>query len=147
MKLSVKGLDYIKRFEGLRLTSYKDSIGILTIGYGCIKYPDGGLVKVGDTCTLSDAEHYLMNDLIRFEKGVNNLVKVTLTQNQFDALVSFCYNLGVGSLEKSTMLKMINNNPNDPLIKNQFALWCNAGGKPNAGLLIRRKKEAEIYFS
>ena len=92
MKTSQSGVNLIKGFEGKRLNAYDDGVGVWTIGYGTIKYPNGIRVKKGDTCTESQAESYLKNDLVKFENAINRLVKVPLNQNQFDALSSFTYN-------------------------------------------------------
>ncbi|OCY91085.1 lysozyme, partial [Acinetobacter pittii] len=102
------GLNLIKGFEGKRLNAYDDGVGVWTIGFGTIKYPNGVRVKKGDTCTEQQAETYLKNDLTKFEVAINKLVKVPLTQNQFDALASFTYNLGETNLANSTLLKKLN---------------------------------------
>ncbi|WP_333669035.1 lysozyme [Acinetobacter guillouiae] len=92
MKTSNSGINLIKGFEGLRLKAYDDGVGIWTIGFGTIKYPNGVRVKKGDTCTESQAEEYLRNDLVVFENAINRLVKVPLNQNQFDALLALRMN-------------------------------------------------------
>ena len=83
MKTSNSGINLIKGFEGKRLKAYDDGVGVWTIGFGTIKYPNGVRVKKGDTCTESQAEQYLRNDLVVFENAINRLVKVPLNQNQF----------------------------------------------------------------
>ena len=147
MKTSSTGLGLIMYFEGFRDKAYLCPAKVWTVGYGTTVYPDGSKVKEGDTCTEKEATSYLTNDVKKFEKSVNSLVKSHITQNQFDALVSFTYNLGATNLKKSTLLKKINENPLEPSIRNEFMKWVNAGGKKLEGLVRRRKSEAELYFS
>lgn len=108
MKTSNSGVASIKGFEGKRLVAYDDGVGVWTFGFGTTKYPNGVRVKRGDKCTEAQAEQYLRNDLITFENALNQLVKVPLNQNQFDALISFTYNLGETNLRSSTLLKKLN---------------------------------------
>lgn len=147
MKTSPTGIALIKQFEGFRSKAYLCPAKVWTIGYGTTKYPDGSKVKEGDVCTEKEATGYLTNDVKKFEKSVNSLVKAYITQNQFDALVSFTYNLGATNLKNSTLLKKINVNPLEPSIRNEFLKWVNAGGKKLEGLVRRRKAESELYFS
>ena len=143
MKINEKGLDLIKSFEGLRLEAYLCPAGVWTIGYGHTKG-----VKKGMKITKEKADELLMEDLQKFQKGVEKLTsKVELTDNQFSALVSFAFNLGLGNLENSTLLKKVNRNPNDETIRNEFMKWIYAGGKPLEGLKRRRKHEADLYFT
>jgi lysozyme len=142
-KIGTKGLDLIKKMEGLRLTSYLCAANVLTIGYGST----GKHVKKGQIITESYAEKLLLEDIARFEKAVNKLVKSEINQKQFDALVSFAFNLGEGALGKSTLLKKVNINPSDASIAAEFAKWNKAGGKVLNGLVKRRTLEAELYFS
>lgn len=146
MKCSQKGLDIIKSFEGLRLKAYQDQIWVWTIGYGTTYYADGRKVKMGDVITKEQAEaelrHYV-NDKCRL---INEALKNCLNQNQYDAICSFVYNLGIGAFNKSTLLKKINVNPDDPMIKGEFMKWVKAGGRTLPGLIKRRAQEAEIYF-
>lgn len=141
METSIKGIDLIKRFEGLKLTAYKCAAGVLTIGYG----HTGSDVKPGMSITRERAEQLLVSDLERFEKGVDAL-NMKVNQNQFDALVSFSFNLGVAALSGSTLVKKARVNPNDPAIRTEFAKWVNAGGKRLDGLVRRRTDEASLYF-
>ena len=104
LSCSPNGQTLIKKFEGLRLTAYQDMVGVWAIGYG----HTGPDVKPGLTITQQQADQLLINDLVRFNNGVNALVTVKLNQNQFDALVSFSYNLGLGSLQNSTLLRLLN---------------------------------------
>lgn len=146
MTVSAKGIDLICSFEGLRLTAYDDGVGIWTIGFGTIKYPNGVRVKRGDTCTLEQAKSYMKHDLIEFEHTVNSLVKVPLNQNQFDALVSLTYNIGSGAFKSSTLLKKLNLSDYKGAA-DQFDVWVNAGGKRMQGLANRRAKEKSLFLS
>lgn len=146
MAVSAKGIDLICSFEGLRLTAYDDGIGVWTIGFGTIKYPNGVRVKRGDTCTLEQAKSYMKYDLIEFEHIVNSLVKVPLNQNQFDALVSLTYNIGSGAFKGSTLLKKLNISDYKGAA-DQFDVWVNAGGKRMQGLANRRTKEKLLFLS
>ena len=139
------GLNLIKGFEGKRTVSYDDGVGVWTIGYGTIKYPNGVQVKKGDTCTEQQAEDYLRNDLEKFETAVNKLVKVPLTQNQFDALASFIYNLGETNLANSTLLKKLNKRDYQGAA-DQFLVWNKAGGKVMKGLVRRREAERSLFL-
>lgn len=142
MKISQKGIDLVKSFEGLELKAYKDSVGVATIGYGST----GSHVSMGMTITKEQAEQLLKKDLERFEKGVSELVKVPLNQTQFDALVSFSFNLGLGNLKSSTLLKKLNtsdyNGAADEILR-----WNRAGGKVLAGLTRRRIAERDLFLS
>lgn len=147
MKISYSGLQLIKKYEGLSLRPYLDAVGIPTIGYGSTYYEDGKNVRMSDSpISKKKAELLLLNVVVDFERGVNRLVTSTINQNQFDALVSFSYNVGLGSLKSSTLLKRVNNNPQDADICYQFSRWNKAGGKVLLGLTRRREEEAELYF-
>lgn len=147
-KASQKGLDLIKRFEGLELKPYKCPAGIPTIGYGNTYYPSGSKVKLTDPAiTKEKAEELLKFLLGSYEKSVDSFCRDDISQNQFDALVSFAYNCGVNSLKSSTLLKKVNANPNDPTIKAEFLKWNKASGRVLAGLTKRRQAEADLYFS
>lgn len=141
MKTSDNGIELIKRFEGLRLKAYLCPAGKPTIGYGHTKD-----VKLGDVITEEEAEQLLREDLIVVENEINRH-NLNINQNQFDALVSFVYNVGQGNFERSTLLKKIKSNPNDLSIRNEFMRWIYADGKPLNGLKKRRKMEADLYFS
>lgn len=147
MELSNKGLSLIKKYEGCKLTSYKCPAGIWTIGYGNTKYADGTPVKEGETITISQAEELFFRIVEEFSYSVYFLCGEYVNQNQFDALTSFAYNVGIGAFKKSTLLKLVKANANNPLIRNEFAKWDKAGGKVLAGLTKRRKEEADLYFS
>lgn len=145
MKTSQTGINLIKSFEGFRTKAYDDGVGVWTIGYGTIKYPNGVRVKKGDTCTAQQAEEYLKNDLVKFENAINRLVKVSLTQNQFDALASFTYNLGETNLSSSTLLRKLN--AKDYLgAANEFPKWNKAGGRVLPGLVKRRDSERGLFL-
>jgi lysozyme len=148
MRTSANGIRLIQEFEGLRLTSYLCSAGVPTIGYGATFYHDGTKVKLGQTITREQANQLLVDHLKQFEGSVTGLLNgVVLNQNQFDALVSFCYNLGAGNLAKSQLLRFVKANPNDPKIAAEFLKWNRAGGEVSTGLVRRRKKEAQLYFT
>jgi lysozyme len=142
-KIGKKGLDLIKSFEGLRLTSYLCAANVITIGYGST----GKHVKKGMVITEDYANRLLLEDVSRFEKAVNKMVTSKINQNMFDALVSFAFNLGEGALQKSTLLKKVNANPEDKAIALEFAKWNKAGGKVLNGLVRRREAESKLYFS
>lgn len=147
MRTSANGIRLIQEFEGLRLTSYLCSAGVPTIGYGATFYHDGTKVKLGQTITREQANQLLVDHLKQFEGSVIGLLNgVVLNQNQFDALVSFTFNLGAANLAKSQLLRFIKANPNDPKIAAEFAKWNRAGGEVSTGLVRRRKKEAQLYF-
>ena len=141
MKTSNNGIELIKRHEGLRLNAYKCTSGKLTIGYGHTKG-----VKIGQTITEEEAERLLREDLIVAENEINRH-NLNLNQNQFDALVSFVFNVGIGNFQTSTLLKKIKLDPNNKSIENEFKRWVYSGGKVSLGLIKRRKEEAELYFN
>ena len=141
MKTGEKGLELIKRFEGLKLSAYYCPGGILTIGYG----HTGKDVFQGQRITVQQAEDLLRKDVERFEKAVERLVTVELSQEQFDALVSFTYNLGEGSLQKSTLLKVLNRGEYSKAA-GQFDQWNKSGGKVLAGLVARREAEEQLFL-
>lgn len=135
------GLDLVKGFEGLKLESYLCPAKVWTIGYGST----GSDVGPGLTWTLEQAEARLKKDLETFEKGVENLVKVKITDNQFSALVCFTYNVGLGAFGRSTLLKTLNAG-NHQDAANEFLRWNKAGGKELAGLTRRRQAERELFL-
>lgn len=144
-----RGHELIKLFEGLSLKPYVDSVGIPTIGYGMTYYPDTGKrVTLHDkVLTQFEADNYFSLMLMPYERAVDSITIDTLTQNQFNALVSLCYNIGAKALQGSTLIKLVNQNPNSPAIKEQFLRWNRAGGKILKGLTNRREKEVGLYFS
>lgn len=155
MKLDSAGYDLIKSFEGLRLLPYKCSAGVPTIGYGNTVYPNGVKVTMKDKAiTEAYAKEMFQTTANLFARDVTGLIKSKVNQNQFNALVSFAYNVGTDidvdnipeGLGDSTLLKKVNANPNDPLIAKEFLKWNKANGKVLSGLVKRRKKESELYF-
>ena len=148
MVLDNKGYLLITKFEGLRLKPYLCSAKIPTIGYGNTYYPDGERVTLLDKeITKQQAFDMFKEVANRFAKRVDALVTSNLNQNQFNALVSFAYNVGTGNFSSSTLLKKVNRNPNDLTIKDEFLRWNKAGGKVLNGLTNRRNEEADLYFS
>jgi lysozyme len=147
-KISKKGLDLIKKFEGLKLKPYLCSAGVPTIGYGNTLYENGKKVSLKDTIiTEQRATELLSHSLKNLEQHVDSFCRDDINQNQFDALVSFAFNLGPYNLKSSTLLKKVNKNPNDPTIRDEFMRWTKAGGKVLKGLVERRQCEADLYFS
>ncbi|MNJ21237.1 Lysozyme RrrD [compost metagenome] len=140
MRTSQRGLSLIKSFEGLRLLAYRDAVGVWTIGYGATRG-----VKPGMSITQEQAERMLLNDVQRFEPEVERLVKVSLTGNQWDALVSFTYNLGAANLESSTLLRLLNGGDYAGAAE-QFPRWNKAGGKVLPGLVRRREAERVLFL-
>lgn len=146
MKVNSKGIQLIKTFEGCLLNAYLDSVKVPTIGYGATYYENGNKVKLGDKISQERANELLEWHIQEFAEGVAKLIKVELNDNQFSALVSFAFNLGIGNLSKSTLLKKVNINPADLTIKDEFLKWVSAGGKRLNGLVRRRNAESELYF-
>ena len=147
MKINSKGIQLIKTFEGCLLNAYLDSVKIATIGYGATYYQNGSKVKIGDKITQEQANELLVFHLAVFADGVDDLIDSEINENQFAALVSFAFNLGLGNLKKSTLLKKVNANPNDKSIALEFMKWNKAGGKVLSGLTRRRKSESDLYFT
>lgn len=143
MKTSKKGIDLIKKFEGFKPYAYLCPANILTIGYGHTRG-----VRLGQTCTETEAEQFLIEDLELAEAEVNKVVdKVELTQGQYDSLVSFIFNLGAGNFQNSTLRRKVLNNPADPTIMGEFGKWVYVRGKVSQGLQRRRLEESKLYFS
>jgi lysozyme len=141
MQMSQGGLDnLLKKFEGCKLKAYRCPAGICTIGYGHTSAAGKPLVNDGMTITQEQAEEILKRDLERYETAVALLVKPDLTQNQFDVLVDFAYNAGVGNLKSSTMLKKINSGDLDA-VPDELMKWTKGGGKVLPGLVRRRQAE------
>lgn len=146
MKVSDLFYRLIVKFEGFVSCPYKDQVGIPTIGIGTTHYPSGKKVTMQDPCiTVAQAKEYMQTHIEPIEEMLNKELP-QLNQNQFDALVSFIYNVGDGAFRSSTLLKKAKIDVNDPEIRNQFMRWNKAGGKTLAGLTSRRKQEAELYF-
>lgn len=148
MKLNDKGYDLIKRFEGYSDRPYKCPAGISTIGYGNTYYPNGTKVKITDKqITKEYANEILAHTADEFAADVLKLVKTNITVNQLNALTSFAYNVGIANLQKSTLLKLVNINPNDAMIAKEFLKWNKAAGKELKGLTNRRIAESALYFT
>jgi len=139
MNTSQNGIDLIKHFEGCELEAYKCPAGVWTIGYGHIKG-----VQEGDVITEQQAHDMLVEELDEYENYINTLVTVPLNQNQYDALVSWVYNLGSSNLNSSTLLKVLNTG-NYAEVPEQILRWNKAGGKVLEGLTRRRQEEANLF--
>lgn len=145
MKTDATGRAFITREEGEVLKTYTCAAGVLTIGVG----HTGSDVKPGLVITQAQSQALLTRDLARFEAAVNRLVTRPLAQNQFNALVSFAFNLGEGALAKSSLLRLINTQPTagEFVITHAFKLWRNVNGKPSAAIEKRRQREAALFFT
>lgn len=139
MNISAEGKALIKKFEGCKLEAYRCAAGVWTIGYGTIKN-----VERGQTITQQQADDMFDHEMKEYETYVNTAVTVPLSQNQFDALVSWVFNLGNGNLQASTMLKVINSGDHAG-VPAQIKRWNKAGGKVLDGLIRRREAEALLY--
>jgi len=139
MKTSDVGRELIKEFEGCKQVAYQDSVGVWTIGYGHTKDVYEGQLAIKKSC-----DRFLEEDLEEFEGYVDSYVKVPLTQNQFDALVAWTFNLGPGNLSKSTMLKKLNAGDYDA-VPDEMRRWNKAGGEVLNGLVRRRDAEANLF--
>jgi lysozyme len=139
MQISQEGLSLIKKFEGCELEAYKCAAGVWTIGYGSTKG-----VKEGDTITQEGADKLLTEEMHEYEGYINDMVTVDLKQNEFDALVSWVFNLGPSNLSSSTLLNRLNNKMWDD-VPNQIKRWNKAGGEVLQGLVRRREAEALLF--
>jgi lysozyme len=139
MNISQEGISLIKKFEGCELEAYKCAAGVWTIGYGHTKD-----VKEGDSILKEDAESMLVHELQKYCNDVDIAVKVDLKQNEFDALVSWTYNLGLTNLNSSTMLKVLNEGKHDE-VPAQIKRWNKASGQVKQGLIRRREAEALMF--
>jgi lysozyme len=142
MRISEKGLDIIRKWEGLQLTAYRCPAGVLTIGYG----HTGPDVLEGKKIDIFDANILLRQDVRTFEDDVNSAVKVAMSQGMFDALVSFAYNVGGGNLRKSTLLKKLNAGKIGEAAE-EFKKWNKAKRKVLPGLTARREDERRLFLS
>jgi len=146
-KIDADGVKLITQWEGLKLKPYLCSAGVPTIGYGSTRYENGTKVKLTDaSITKERAIELFKNTISSYERDVDAFCRDDINQNQFNALVSFAYNLGSNALKKSSLLKKVNENPNNPQIASEFRKWVYAGGKIISGLVNRRNAEIEIYF-
>ena len=139
MQISQEGLSLIKKFEGCELEAYKCAAGVWTIGYGSTKG-----VNEGDTITQEGADKLLTEEMHEYEGYINDMVTVDLKQNEFDALVSWVFNLGPSNLSSSTLLNRLNNKMWDD-VPNQIKRWNKAGGEVLQGLVRRREAEALLF--
>ena len=144
MRTSPAGRAFIGRHEGLRLTAYRDAAGIWTIGYGHTAAAGSPVPVAGMTITAAEADAILGRDLARFEAAVTRLVTVALAQGEFDALVSFTFNVGEGALGRSTLLKKLNAGDRAGAAA-EFGRWNKAGGRVLAGLTRRRAEERAMF--
>jgi lysozyme len=146
-KVNKAGIDIIKSFEGLHLKPYLCPANIPTIGYGSIKYPNGKKVSLKDpSITEQQALEFLQHEIDVKSKGVENLVKVDINENEFSALVSFAFNVGLGALGSSTLLRLLNSNANRVAVADQLLRWNKAGGKELRGLTRRREAERSLFL-
>ncbi|EFX65547.1 hypothetical protein DAPPUDRAFT_117155 [Daphnia pulex] len=146
--VSQEGYDLIKGFEGLSLVAYQDVGGIWTIGYGNTRYQDGSAVRQGDTITQQGADdlfQYWVDQSVKVDRLVGT--GVVIRQVQFDALVSITYNIGTGAFSTSTLLSKVRVFPDNPTIRDEFLRWVDVNGQVVQGLVNRRTKEADYYFS
>ncbi|MBV8042110.1 lysozyme [Pluralibacter sp.] len=146
MVTSEQGLALIKHFEGCRLEAYQDVVGVWTIGYGWTQSVDGVVIHAGMQIDQLTADRLLLSGIGEYESGVGGLVSVPVSQSQFDALVSFVYNLGCRSLADSTLLKKLNQQDYAGAAM-EFPRWNKAGGVVLAGLTSRRLAEQKLFLS
>jgi lysozyme len=147
MKTSQAGLDLIKRFEGFRAKAYLCSAKVPTIGYGSTRYADGTPVSLRDPAITEAVASALFRDtLTTYEKGVAKAVKIPLEQYEFDALVSLCYNIGVGNLASSTLVRLLNEGEARIEVAGQFLRWNRANSVVISGLTRRREAEREMFL-
>lgn len=147
MMMTEEGISLIKKYEGCKLTAYKCPAGVWTIGYGNTFYEDGSTVKPGDKITQERADQLLRNILEKkFLEPIRKLIVSDINDNMFSAIVSFTYNVGIGNLKSSTLLKKVNANPNDQSISLEFKKWVKSAGKVLPGLVRRRESESDLYF-
>lgn len=146
MRVSDQFLTLLESFEGFKECPYLDQGGLPTIGIGTTHYPGGVKVRMTDTCIKHDrALIYAKNDVGYIEDTISKVLP-DINQNQFDALVSFEYNIGEQAFLDSTLLRKAKVNPSDPSIAQEFMKWILVKGKPDPGLVARRKKESALYF-
>jgi lysozyme len=146
-KLDLKGVDLLAQLEGLELQSYKCSAGVWTIGLGSTFYENGSKVKRGDVITKEQAYSLFYLIAAKFERAIADNVRVSINQNQYNALFCLVYNIGITGFKNSTLLRVLNTNPNDGNIAKQFLRWNKIAGKESKGLTNRRIKESSLYFT
>ena len=147
MQMSPEGMNaLLKKFEGCKLTAYRCPANVCTIGYGHTTSAGAPPVKDGMTITQQQADDILSRDLVKFETAVHNIVHQPLNQHQFDVLVDFAYNAGIGNLQSSTLLKKVNAAKFDE-VPAELMKWTKGGGKVLAGLVRRRQAESSWWVS
>jgi lysozyme len=144
MKISPNGIAIIKKFEGCRLKAYRDIVGVWTIGYGITSSVGYGRIKRGMTISQATADEWLVDGLAKYEDAVNKALTRPANQNQYDALVSLCWNIGQGGLTRSSIIKF-HNAGDEKSAAQAFMMWVKAGGKVNKGLTNRRLAEMALY--
>lgn len=148
MKLNDEGYNLITKHEGLVLKPYLCPAKVPTIGYGNTYYEDGKRVTLLDKPITKQRAFEMFKEIAdRFAKVVSQSLTSDVNQRQFNSLVSFTYNVGVANFKKSTLLKLVNANPNNKQIENEFKKWTRANGKVLSGLVKRRQDESNYYFS
>jgi len=145
-RMSDKGIKLLQQFEGFRTNAYQCSAGVWTIGWGHTSAAGAPKVRKGMVITRQEAEVILRRDLKQYEDAVRKHVKVKLTQDEFDALVSFCFNIGTNGFAASSVVRYINTGRKH-LVGAGLAMWVKAGGKTSKGLVARRKMEADLFYS
>lgn len=146
MKINRAGIELLKRWEGCRLTSYQDSVGVWTVGYGLTTA--AGIIKVGPglTITQQEADDYLVRALVKYESAVTKALTRAPNENQFSAMVSLCYNIGPGAFAGSSIVRHFNDG-NAQAAADAFLKWNKAGGKVLKGLVNRREDERKLFLT
>jgi len=142
VKTSAAGISFIQSFESLSLEPYQDQAGLWTIGFGHLMTPD----EDHDTITEDEADVLFLGDLAKAEAAVNQAVEILLSQNEYDACASLCFNIGLGNFTSSTLVRLLNSGNTD-LAAQQFLRWDYAGGQQSSGLMVRRTAEKAIFDS
>lgn len=143
--LDQAGRLFIQSKEGCKLQAYQDVKGIWTIGYGNTMYPNGMSVRRGDIITQEEANELFKSIVSRFESSVNKLIRTDVNQSQYNALVSICYNIGIGAFGGSQLLRLVNRKAPKEVIVAEFLKWNKSGGKIYKGLTTRRQQEADMF--
>lgn len=146
MRLSEAGIKFIQTWEGLELKAYRDSKGLPTIGIGTTRYPDGTKVQMGDSCTEAQAYEWFRFDIARFEAFINRVIKISLNQNQFDALISLVYNIGETNFTEGTVDDKLNANQIEAALQ-AWLKYVYSGGRKIDGLANRRIAEVKLFKS
>lgn len=144
LKTSENGIKLIKHYEGCQLKAYLCHTGKITIGFGHTSFIKGRVLTINDVITQEEANNLLKEDIVVFEKGVNQLVSVPINQNQFDAMASLAFNIGLGNFKESSVLKNVNKKDFTNAEKS-FMLWVNVNHKPCQGLIKRRSSEVYLF--